>query len=116
MELSYNGKDTLGGIEVETLELKIGDSSIRGIQFEGQQPLFSASDYLKLIGVRAGGSYYDHLINNSNEVYTFNSRRLGTYVSIDGMIKHSARDRRADSVNPFLEDVNNSIMKVLNII
>lgn len=114
MELTYMGKGKLGDLEYDKLSLKIGDSSIKGIQFEGHEPLFSASDYLKLIGVKPAGSYYTHLINNSSERYTFADRKLGTYVSIDGMIKYSAKDRRGGE-NPFLNEVINSFKHDIDI-
>lgn len=107
MKLNYLEIASLGEYQYQKLILEVGDYEIKGIKFEGRQPLFSASDFLKFIGVKAGGSYYTHLLENSSDQFTFPNRKLGTYVSLDGMIKYSARVRKDGNI--FLDEVCNIV-------
>ena len=101
--------EKIGRVEEEdrafdVLKLTVGENEISAIQFDGEEPMFSAGDYLRCIGAkRVGGSYYTHLLDVSSKSVTLGTRR-GTYVSLDGLVRHSARMRQ-EELNPFIKEV-----------
>lgn len=87
------------------LVLSSGDK-ISAIYQAGQLPLFSLSDFIKCINLSPSGQTRNSIIEGSAEHYTFSNRKIGTFVSIDGLIRASARLRNNTNNNFFTEVVS----------